>query len=219
VIITAVERNARRRARVDVYIDGERRFDVSRELAKSRGLLPGRTIDAAAIYEIVAADQRKRAMDAATSMLARRPRSEREVRRRLGRGRFPSALIEETVARLHELKLIDDTEFARSWAESRDHFSPRGRRLMVQELRARGVDADTARGAVLDLDDADAAYRLASRRARSLAALGYDTFRSRLASLLQRRGFGWEAARAAIDQCWRECGGPPTEDDRAEAMG
>jgi hypothetical protein len=72
---------------------------------------------------------------------------------------------------------------------------------------------------VEDLDDAEAAYRLASRRAGSYAALGYETFRSRLSGLLQRRGFGWEAARQAIERCWRESGGAPADDAPAEAMG
>src|SRR2546423_935973 len=83
MIITAIERQRKRRGRVEVWVDGGLRFDVSSALAKSRGLRPGATIEATEIETIVALDARRAAMQVATSMLARRPHSEREVRRRL----------------------------------------------------------------------------------------------------------------------------------------
>ena len=215
MIVTAIERTPHRRGRVDVYIDGERRFDVGRDVARARGLRPGVPIDAAQVAAIVRLDLRRQAMQHAAAMLARRPHSEREIRRRLAQRRIEPALIDETVARLRAAHLIDDAEFARSWAASRDGTSPRGRRLIVRELRARGVDAGLAADATASLSDEDAAYRAAARRSRAMGSLDYQTFRARLASFLQRRGFGWEAARAAIDRCWRDLGGAPVEDDFA----
>ncbi len=213
MIISAVERMPRRRGRVDVYVDGERRFDVGRDVARERGLRAGAAIDAAQIEAIVQLDLRRQAIQLAAAMLARRPHSEREVRRRLAQRRFPPAVIDETVGKLQSAHLIDDADFARSWAASRDDASPRGRRLIVQELRARGVAAELAAAATSDISDEDAAYRAAARRSRAMGALDYGVFRARLASFLQRRGFAWEATRAAIDRCWRERGGPPAEDD------
>ena len=139
-------------------------------------------------------------------MLARRPCSERDVRQRLARRKFQPALIEDTVRKLHATRLLDDAAYARSWTESRDRISPRGRRLLVQELRAHGVAAAVAATAVADVSDADAAYRVAGRKMRSLAALDYQTFRNRLGSLLQRRGFGWEICKTTVERCWRELG-------------
>jgi regulatory protein len=114
---------------------------------------------------------------------------------------------------LRALKLIDDAAYARYFAEARDRTSPRGRRLITQELRANGVDVDTAATATADLSDEEAAYRLASRRMRSLSGIEYDAFRSRLGGMLQRRGFGWDTARATIERCWTELGRERAEDD------
>ncbi len=138
-------------------------------------------------------------------MLARRPCSERDVRQRLARRRFDPALIDDTLRKLHDAKLLDDAAYARSFTEARDRISPRGRRLLVQELRAHGVAAAIATDAVAEVSDADAAYRVAERKLRSLAALDYQAFRNRLGSLLQRRGFGWEICKTTVDRCWREC--------------
>lgn len=212
MIITAIERNARRRARVDVYVDGVSRFDVSCATAKAQDLRPGRPINNGEIARIIAADERRRALDTAVAMLARRPRSEREVRRRLAQQRVAPALAEETVVRLRAASFIDDAAFARSWAESRERASPRGRRLIVQELRALGVDAAAAREASELVDEDEAAYRMAMARARALPLSDAAAFRARLGSALQRRGFGWDVVRATVERCWRELGDGAADD-------
>ncbi len=221
LIVTSIERSRSRRSRVDVYINGERRFEIGRATATQRGLRPGLPIESAEIDAIVAADARRTAMETAAAMLARRPRSEREIRRRLALRKHDPALIDETIGRLRSLKLIDDAEFARSWTESRDRSSPRGQRLIVQELRASGVDATTARDAADEIAEPDAAYRAASARLRSLRDLDRQAFRNRLGGYLQRRGFGWDVVRATVDRCWAELGAAVAtaeEDDFEEAI-
>lgn len=211
MIITAIERNTRRRGRVDVYVDGVSRFDLARATAKAHDLRPGRAIDDAAIARIIAADERRCALDTAVAMLARRPRSEREVRRRLAQRRVAAPLADETIARLRDANFIDDAAFARAWTESRERASPRGRRLIVQELRALGVDAETARAASAGVDEEDAAYRTASAKARSLAGVDPVAFRARLGGFLQRRGFGWSVTRDTVERCWRDLGRDPAD--------
>jgi regulatory protein len=213
MIITAIGRTPRRRGRVDLYIDGERRCDLGRELVRDRGLRPGALIDEVQLSTLVDEDARRQAMQAAIAMLARRPRSEREVRRRLTRMRMPPALIDATVAKLLSARLLDDAAFAQGWADAREAASPRGRRLIERELRALGVSGELAAGATADLSDADAAYRAGSRRARTMRDVDYATFRARLGPYLQRRGFGWDVVREAVERCWHELGhGAPDRD-------
>lgn len=213
MIITAVEPTRKRRGRVDVYVDGVVACDVARAVAIARGLRPGAAVDPAEIDAIVAADRRRAALEMAAAMLARRPHSEREVRRRLTQRKFEPTLVEDTVTRLRELKLLDDAEFARTWTESRDRSSPRGRRLIVQELRAAGVAVPIAAEAASAVSDEDAAYRVGAKKARALASCDYRAFRDRLGSHLQRRGFDWETARATVERCWTELGREDSADD------
>jgi regulatory protein len=206
MIVTSIERTPKRRGRVDVYVDGVAAFEVAGATATAQGLRAGEPIDRARIDAIVAADRRRLALDTAVAMLARRPRSERDVRQRLARARFDEALVDDTLRRLRDAKLLDDADYARAYTETRDRTSPRGRRLIVQELRASGVTLDIARDAATAVSDGEAAYRLAARRIRTLAALDYRAFRDRLGSYLQRRGFDWETCRATVARCWAELG-------------
>ncbi len=217
MIITAIERQPRRRGRVEVWTDGQCRFDVSRKLVRERGLRIGHEIDGAEIDEIVALDARREALRLAASLIARRPRSEREVGQRLSMRRFDPALVRETLDKLKAAGLIDDREFAQSWVEARDHRSPRGRRMVAAELRARGVDAPTAVVATAQIEEEDAAYRAASRPLRTLRDAEYARFRDRLVSHLQRRGFAWGVIRSTIDRCWRERDDAALDADAASA--
>jgi regulatory protein len=205
MIVTALHRTPRRRGRVDVYIDGVRRCELGRKLVDG-ALRDGDSVTEAQIEALVLTDARKEAMRIAAAMLARRARSEREIRTRLQRQRFAPELVDETIARLRSARLVDDAAFARTWADARDEMSPRGRRLIVQELRSRGVAGEVAANAAEAVDDEDAAYRAAARRSRSLHALDAQAFHTRLASFLQRRGFGWETSRRAVERCWQEVG-------------
>ena len=206
MFVTAIQPEARRKSRLVVYLDGVAAGDISRRLAKERSLRPGLELSAERFEAIVAEDRRRTALDTAVRMLSRRPRSEREVRRRLKQRRLDETTIEATVERLREARLLDDAEYARSFAEARDRISPRAQRLIEQELRAAGVDGAVAAEATAGISDEESAYRLAATKMRTLAGLEYGAFASRMSWLLRRRGFGWSIARATVDRCWAEAG-------------
>jgi regulatory protein len=214
--ITALEPSPRRKSRLSVFLDGVAAGDISRVTARQEGLRVGVELPAGRLDEIVAAERRREALQAAVTMLARRPRSEREVRTRLKRRKLDPGVIDETVGRLRAARLLDDAEYARAFAESRARTSPRGRRLLERELRASGVGAEVAAEAVTGLSDEEAAYRLASGRMRPLARLDRQAFRARLAGLLQRRGFGWEVTRRTVERCWAELGREGRPDDERD---
>jgi regulatory protein len=207
MIISAIERQ-KRRQRVNVYGDeGRFAFALALHLAQDAGLHTGMELSQAQVNALQDADARHSAYEAALRLLSYRPRSEREMRRRLGRRGIGLRLIDETVRRLRERGYLDDKAFADFWTEARETTSPRSRRLIVHELRAQGVDADTAAAATASVADEEAAYRAASRRLHAFRGLDYDTFRRRLDGFLVRRGFSYEVARRTAERCWQEAGG------------
>ena len=105
---------------------------------------------------------------------------------------------------LREVRLLDDGEFARSYVDQRDRTSPRGRRLLRAELRSKGVTPQTADGPLAEIDESDAAYRAAAKRARTLSALAYPDFQRRLGDFLLRRGFGYDTSRETVKRLWGE---------------
>lgn len=160
-------------------------------------------------------------MEAAAAFLAVRPRSVEETRRRLNHLGYPSALCDEVVGRLVELRYLDDVDFARAWVESRDRAKPRGESALRRELELKGVPddviadvlqarSDPAMAAAVEDGhtgdaDRDAAQRLLDRRAASLRREADPRRRRRRAyALLARNGFApdvcHEVASRLMDQ-------------------
>jgi regulatory protein len=143
---------------------------------------------------------------AAVRFLETRPRSVREVRRRLDQAGYPATLIEAAVDRLGDLGYLDDEAFARAGGESRDRARPRGERALRSELAQKGVareivDRVLAERAQNHDEGADetAAERLLASHARSLARVTDPRVRRQRAyALLARSGFDPDvAARVA----------------------
>ena len=145
----------------------------------------------------------KRASAAALRFLSYRPRSEAEVRTRLGR-RFPSDVVERVMKALIEQELVDDPSFAKLWSDNRDSLHPRSAAAIKRELISKGVGREVAEIAVRDLDDQDSAYRAALKPARQLELADYSTFHRRLLGYLHRRGFGPSVTRDTIARIWDE---------------
>jgi regulatory protein len=198
--VTDLSPQARDRERLNVAIDGEFAFGIDRETALAEGLRVGEELDAARIAALLAADEVARATAAALAFLGYRPRTEREVRDRLRERGYAPETVEAVVARLHGWRYLDDAGFARSWVERRIEQHPRGRRLLEQELRRKGIDRELVRDTLDEapLDEVAAATDLARKRAAAYAGDEPATARRRLGSYLQRRGFGYDAVRAAL---------------------
>lgn len=213
--ITALEPQRRRTDRLNLYIDGEFHCAIASEIALRYGLRSGEAIEPATLEEMLREDLEWNVRESALRLLAVRARSESELRSRLLRKQFPRDVVEACVAGLVERGLVDDREFAASFARDRVKLRPRGARLLVQELRARGVSETIAAAAVEEalageeVDEAELALRLAEswmRRSSPSGSQGdvarrYDSavLRRRLYGYLARRGFDADAIRSAMD--------------------
>jgi regulatory protein len=202
--VSAIEPQERRGGkRCNVFLDGRYAFSLTTELAVQE-LRVGQAISAERYAALVVKDQQARAFDAALHFLGARPRSEREIRDRLARHEFDGQVVDRVVARLRELRLIDDAAFAAYWVEQRATHRPRGARLLKQELRQKGLSQDVVTEALPEEDDQEGAYRAVQRKAASLRALDERTFKQRLGAFLQRRGYSYETMKAVVSRLWRE---------------
>jgi regulatory protein len=131
---------------------------------------------------------RKILLDALTGQA----RSRKELRAKLASKDVPAELAERLLDRFAEVGLVDDDAFARSWVESRQRSRGLARRALAHELRRKGVDDETARGALDDLPperEEEAARQLVRKRLRSLGGLDHAVATRRLAGMLARKGY------------------------------
>ena len=128
-----------------------------------------------------------------------RPRSRRELERRLLAARFEPTEVLDVLTRLERVGLIDDEAFARQYAEQRFGARKEGSRGVERGLRAAGIApalAATAADGAPD-DDEERAADLALSRASRLRGVPPQKAFARLSSLLMRRGYSPEISRSA----------------------
>jgi regulatory protein len=203
--ITAIEAQAKTRRhlgqRVNVFVDGRFSFALDAALAMQYDLHPGYTIDGAQLEELLRADGDARAYARALHFLSYRLRSATEIRDRLKRDEWPDAVIDRVLQRLQEEKLVDDAGFAAAWVENRSVLRPRGARALRQELRQKGVEREAIDEALPDAEqEIENAVEAARRKLHTWSRLEERDRREKMLAFLQRRGFNYSTARAALKQ-------------------
>jgi SOS response regulatory protein OraA/RecX len=109
--------------------------------------------------------------------------------------------IEAVLTKLRELKLLDDAQFAANWVENRSQFKPKGARMLQQELRMKGVGREEIESALPDAEtEIENALLALEKLERKLASLEGREREQKAIELLARRGFGYGAAKAAIQR-------------------
>ncbi len=119
-------------------------------------------------------------------------RSRSELSAKLARKGVPEDLAERLLDRFQEVGLVDDAAFARAWVQSRQSGKGLARRALAEELRRKGIEDDTARSALAEVDpddEVEAARGLVRRKLRTTAGLHRDVAVRRLTGMLARRGY------------------------------
>jgi regulatory protein len=145
--------------------------------------------------------------------LTGRARTRHELADKLRQRRVPDEIATRLLDRFTEVGLIDDAAFARQWVESRQASRGLARRVLADELRRKGVDAEVVREAVDELDPADeeaAARALVRKKLPSLRRVDRATATRRLTGMLARKGYSAGVAFAVVKD---EVGGFEGEDD------
>lgn len=125
--------------------------------------------------------------------LTGRARSRQELADKLASKDVPDEIATRLLDRFTEVGLIDDAAFARTWVEQRQAGKGLAKRALQQELRRKGVDDDTVREALEEVDpgaEEEAARALVRRKLRSLARFDDTTATRRLVGMLARKGYG-----------------------------
>lgn len=201
--VTAIEVQKKNRQRVNIFLDGEFAFGLSRIVAA--WLQVGQELSDEKIASLQAEDAHEVALQKALNFLSYRARSDEEIRQNLRKHGMPEDVIAETLERLHQAGLANDKEFAQAWVENRTTFRPRSRRALSMELRRKGLDEQTIQTALAESpNEVSLAYQAAQQKARRLEGLPWPEFRQKLSAFLARRGFGYEVIGEVVRRVWQE---------------
>lgn len=198
--ITALTTQVKDPNRVNVFIDGD--FACVLALEVAAGLQIGRQITQAELEQLDKRDEIHRGRERVLRLLARRPYSSAEISRYLRRHQYDDEAIKNIIDDLTDVKLIDDDAFATYWVEQRETFRPRSRLALLQELGQKGIERDIVTEALSDLDEAEAARRVAQKQAGRWRGLSETEWRTRMTRYLLRHGYPYDLTRDVVTELW-----------------
>ncbi|HSX31009.1 MAG TPA: RecX family transcriptional regulator [Candidatus Saccharimonadales bacterium] len=197
MIITAIKQQERLKGRYSIFVDGTYAFSLSADALLGAKLSLGQELDEASLkaHKKLSADDK--AYGLALAYVARRMRSRWELTEYFRRKQYESELGARILARLENLGLVNDTQFAEAWVRNRRLLKPVSRRRLTQELRQKRV-ADDIIGQVLAADEADELSVLRDLIARKRRQTKYQDS-LKLMQYLARQGFSYQDIKDALE--------------------
>lgn len=200
--VTALRAQRNNPQRINVFLDGQFAFGLSRLVAA--WLQVGQTLTEERLEQLLQEDRLESLYQRALRYLSFRPRSEQEMRLYLQRHDQDEQGCELVLERLKENGWLDDHRFAAQWVENRTAFRPRGKKALALELKQRGVQSAVIEQAVQELNEKEMAYQAAQKVLGRYKNLDRQTFQRKLYDFLVRRGFSYAVVLPTIHRCWQE---------------
>lgn len=133
--------------------------------------------------------------------LALSPKSRQQLRDKLRARNCPDDVAEAVLDRMAAVGLVDDEAYAGMLVRSQQAGRGLARRALARELRTKGVDDETARATLEQIDpeaERDRAAQLVAKKLRSMHGLEPVVQKRRLAGMLARKGYPADLAVAVI---------------------
>lgn len=199
-MVSRMERVPRRGEYLVKFSDGTELRILKEHLSRT-GIEEGASISRDRIAELDAAYKYARARGAALRLLKVRPRTELELRRRLGALRTARDTIERVIGDLKDEGLVDDRIFARLWVKEKLQRGDCGKIRIRRDLEAKGIDLDVVADELseffTDAEETELAGPLALKKLKRLGDIPAQEARRRVYTYLLRRGFASDAAAGA----------------------
>lgn len=200
--ITALKAQQKNPQRINVFLDGEYAFGLSRIVAA--WLQVGQTLTEDRLSQLLQEDRVESLYQRALHYLSYRLRSEQEMNQYLLTHENDEQVRQRVLERLKANGWLDDQRFAAQWVENRSTFRPRGKKALRLELRKRRVQSELIDQALEELDETELAYRAAQKVVARYQGLDKQIFQRKLYESLMRRGFSYEVVLPTIHRCWQE---------------
>lgn len=133
----------------------------------------------------------EKALERLASLCARSEQCTADLSEKLRKMEIAPADVEDILARLRELKFLDDSRYARALARDKVRFAGWGRMKIRQQLMVKRIPASEIEAALAEIDPQDykeALIRVAKAKVKMLDLKEFD-HRTKLLKHLMSRGF------------------------------
>lgn len=196
--ITGVTPQVKDKTRCNIEVDGRFFCGMDLETVVRNRLKAGDEVTEEALARMQLESEKQTALDKALTHISASMKTEREIRAYLARKGYLEEVADHVVEKMKAYGYLDDEAYAKSYAESA--AKRKGSRLIAQELRRRGVGEKAIGAAIEELsDETESAKKVLGKYLRGKDVSDVKTVQRAYAYLVSK-GFGYETARAALQE-------------------
>lgn len=197
--ITNLELQKKNANRVNVYLDHEFAFGISRFVGTR--LKQGEKLDESSITQLLEKDTREKAFQKALKFLNYRPRSVHEVKQKMEELGFGESVIDTVVNELLTKNYLNDREYAGNWISSRVRSKPRSQKMIRYELQKKLIPEDIIQEALEAApNDNELALCLGKKYLRRFAQIEDKEFIKKITGVLARRAFSFSVIKTVLKE-------------------
>ncbi len=192
-IITSIKPQ-RSKKRVNIYLDDTFGFGIDLDNFVLLHLKINQELSQKEVEEIIKKAEFQKTLDKLLMFATLRPRSEKEIKDWFKRKEVHESLFEELTNRLRKLELLNDEKFAKWWIDQRMSFKPKSKRIIIQELRIKGISQNIILDAFGEtiIDEEKIARDLLSKKMYKWEKLEPKIKKQKMSQYLAGKGFGWD---------------------------
>lgn len=200
--ITKIERQRRRKDRVNIYIDNQFAFGLTDSLVYKYNLSPGKEVTEDFIDNVLNSEEENKVINHALKFLSYRERSEKEVYDRLKMRGYDEEKIQNAINYCLDKDYINDERFAELFIRDKTNLKKLGSRRIKQELMIKGISREIIdRVLIPDYEEElNMALEVAKKKFPSYKNDNPEAQYRKLGSYLQRRGYDFDIVRQVLDK-------------------
>lgn len=206
-IITKITTQQKNQDRFNVFMDSgkgeEFAFSVDSQVLIKFQLKKGMELDDFSFLEIQYQDDIRKAYNLAVHYLARRMRSEKEIKDYLVQKEIDEPIINEILHRLAAQKYINDQEYALAYVRTQANTTDKGPNVIKMELKEKGIEEGTLIKALEEFpieQQIEKATKISEKSFQKNTTESQRILKQKLENLLLRKGYPFEVIHIAINE-------------------
>jgi regulatory protein len=200
-VITSIKQQ-KNKNRVNVYLDDKFGFGIDLDNFVLLHLKVDQELTEKEIEEIVKKSEFQKDLNKVLRFATVRPRSEKEIKDYFKRKDFDASMHHTLMEKLRHFELVDDEKFAKWWIEQRANFKPKPKRILIQELRIKGISKEIVDEVLEEevVDEEKMARELLEKKMYKWKNLEPRLARQKISQYLAGKGFSWDIIEKVVDR-------------------
>ena len=199
--ITNIEEQKRNKDRVNIYVDNDYAFSLSKEILIKERIKVNDVINREMLEKVSKEDTFMKCKNSALRIIERAIKTEKEIREKLVLKEYDDEAIERTIKFLREYNFINDESYARMYV--RDKSKGQGKNKIKYSLIRKGLDEEVILDEISKIDDEEEeeiAYEMALKKYNILSKRESDDYKlsQKLYRFLISKGYGYDVSSRVI---------------------